>query len=342
MPDIRVVVSVDTEEDNWRPARADISVDNVRELPRFRDFCERLGIRPTYFTTYQVAHAPWAARLLRDLSADGRAEVAAHLHPWNTPPLDEPLLPRNTMLKNLPLPLQRAKIATLTEAIAEGTGSRPTSFRTGRCGLGRDTTQALIEQAYRVDSSVLPWVSLQRTDDGPSFVGAPLAIYTLDGTTDPSVPAPGGPLVEVPMSSGFTRWPFERWGPVHAALTSPRLRPLRLAALASRFHLLRRVMLTPELSSPRDMLRLAKHLVSHGITHLDVTLHSPSLRPGLTPYARSRHDVERLIASIDRFVESLTGAAAVTFSTIAEAAAGFRGSTTAGGRTVDRASAPGT
>jgi hypothetical protein len=339
MSGIVVVVSLDTEEDNWRPARTGVTVENVRELPRFQAHCERLGARPTYFATYPVARTPWAADLLRDLATGGRVEVAAHLHPWNTPPLDEPFLPRNTMLKNLPAPLQRAKIAALTEAIEEGTGRRPTSFRTGRCGLGRETTRLLIEQAYRVDSSVLPWVSLVRTDDGPSFVGAPLAIYTLDGSTDPSVPVPGGPLVEVPMSSGFTRWPFERWGPVHAALTSPRMRPLRLAALASRLHLLRRVMLTPELSSPRDMLRLAKHLVSHGVTHLDVTLHSPSLRPALSPYARTRRDVERLIASIDRLVEALTGAAAVTFSTIAEVAAGFGSPTTTDGRAGARAGA---
>jgi hypothetical protein len=322
MPGIVVVVSLDTEEDNWRPARADATVENVRELPRFQAHCERLGMRPTYFTTYPVACAPWAAGILRDISAGGQAEVAAHLHPWNTPPLDEPFVPRNSMLKNLPLALQRAKVATLTRAIEVEIGRRPISFRAGRCGLGRETTQVLIEQGYRVDSSVMPWVSLERPDDGPDFVGAPLAVYTLDGTTDPRVPVPGGPLVEVPMSCGFTRWPFERWGPLHGALTSRWMRPLRLAGIASRLHLLRRVMLSPELSSPSDMLRLAKHLVSHGMTHLDLTLHSPSLRPGLSPYARSRRDADRLLDWFDRFIASLTGVARVTFSTVSEAAAG--------------------
>ena len=131
------------------------------------------------------------------------------------------------------------------------------------------------------------------------------------------------------MSCGFTRWPFERWGPLHAALTGRWMRPLRLAGIASRLHLLRRVMLSPELSSPRDMLRLAKHLVAHGMTHLDLTLHSPSLRPGLSPYARSRRDADRLLEWFDRFIASLTALAPVTFSTVGEAAAGAAGSAAA-------------
>jgi hypothetical protein len=79
-------------------------------------------------------------------------------------------------------------------------------------------------------------------------------------------------------------------------------------------------MLSPELSSPRDMLQLAKHLVSHGMTHLDLTLHSPSLRPGLSPYARSQRDVERLLAWVDQFVESLTAIASIRFVTVGEVA----------------------
>jgi hypothetical protein len=321
-----VVVSVDTEEDNWRAARADLSVENIRELPRFQAHCERLGMRPTYFTTYQVASTPWAASVLRDLAAGGRAEVGAHLHPWNTPPIDEALVPRLSMTKNLPPALQRSKIASLTRALEETTGARPTSFRTGRYGLGRETTQALIEQRYRVDSSVTPWISWVGTDDGADFVGAPLSVYTLDGTTDPRQAVPGGPLVEVPLSCGFTRWPFERWERVSRGLAGRWLRPFRLVGLAARAGVVRSAMLSPEISPPGDMLRLAMHLVSHGVTHLQVTLHSPTLRPGLSPFAPSRRDVERLYGWIDQFIEGLARAVPISFSTVSEASALAQGS----------------
>src|SRR2546428_11575364 len=114
---ITLVVSIDTEEDNWAPARTGITVDNIRELPRLHRVLERLGVRPTYFVTYQVAIRPWAAEILREIQARGTGEIGGHLHAWNTPPLDEELAPGNTMALNLPQSLQAAKIATVTDAL---------------------------------------------------------------------------------------------------------------------------------------------------------------------------------------------------------------------------------
>lgn len=338
MTDIALLISVDTEEDNWGRARSDLSVENIRELPSFQARCERLGLRPTYFTTYAVAAVPWAAGILRDLARGARAEIGAHLHPWNTPPLDEPFVPRNSMTKNLPAPLQCAKLARLTSAVEAGTGVRPTSFRAGRYGLGRETTQALLEHGYRVDSSVTPWVSWAGSDEGANFVGAPLSVYTLDGTTDPRESVPGGPLVEVPLSCGYTRWPFERWAPLHAALTGGPLRRMHLAGIAARVGVLQKVVLSPEISPPGDMLRLARLLASHGVTHLHLTLHSATLRPGLSPFARSRRDVERLLEWLERFVEGVARVSPVTFATVGEAGLRLAGGPGGGAA----AAAPGT
>ena len=314
-----VLLSVDTEEDNWGRARSGVTVDNIRELPRFQAHCERIGLRPTYFTTCEVARVPWAAGILRDLVAGGLAEVGAHLHPWNTPPLDEEFVARNSMTKNLPPALQGAKLATLTRALEQATGVRPTSFRAGRYGLGRETTQRLIEAGYRVDSSVTPWIDWTDSDGGVDFTGAPLSMYALDGTTDPRTAVSGGPLVEVPLSCGFTRWPFDRWAAVHGALTGSWLRRLRLAGVAARLGLLQKVVLSPEISSTSDGLRLARQLVAHGVSHLQITLHSPTLRPGLSPFAGSRRDVERLLAWIERLVDGLARRYPVTFATVGEA-----------------------
>src|SRR5207253_648831 len=78
-----------------------VTVENVRQLPRLDRLFERLAVRPTYFTTYQVAIHPWAVRILQETQARGTAEIGAHLHPWNTPPIEEAFVPRNTMLVNL-------------------------------------------------------------------------------------------------------------------------------------------------------------------------------------------------------------------------------------------------
>ena len=320
MPECIVILSVDTEEDNWRATRTQIGVENIRELPRLQQDCDRLGVPLTYFTTYQVAATPWAAGILRDLQASGRAEVAAHLHPWNTPPLDEPFVPRNTMTANLPLALQRAKLSGLTRSIEEGVGRRPTSFRTGRFGLGRETTQVLIEHRFLVDSSVSPWISWAGTDEGPDFVGAPLSAYTLDGTTDPRVPVPAGPLLEIPVSSGYSRWPFGAWHAVHEALRRPWARRMRLAGLAYRLGVVRAITLSPEVSSVRDMVRLSRLIADHGVAHLSVFFHSPSLSPGLSPFGATRADVDRLRGAIAGFVDALARFTTPVFLTISEAA----------------------
>src|SRR5258705_14018342 len=105
-----VIVSIDTEEDNWYRSRQGVTVKNIGELRRLAAFFDRLGVRPTYFTTYQVAADARAADVVREGCSGGRGEVAAHLHPWDTPPLNEAFVPRNSMLKHLPAELQLAKL----------------------------------------------------------------------------------------------------------------------------------------------------------------------------------------------------------------------------------------
>ena len=319
--DITLIVSVDTEEDNWRPSRNGVTADNVRQLPRLARFLHGLGVRATYFTTYQVAVQPWAADILREIRDAEQAEIGAHLHPWNTPPMDEAFLPRNTMLKNLSPELQRAKLEGLTATLGEVLGSPPTAFRAGRYGFGPDTATALIRCHYRIDSSVTPFVSWHEVDDGPNFVGAPANIYRLAGGVDVRVPQPDGPLLEVPLSCGYSRSPFAFWGRLRRLLEAPAVRPLHLAGIASRAGVVRRIMLSPEICSVADMLALSRLLIDRGLRHLHLSWHSPSLHPGLSPFVGTTAELNRFYSAIESYIEGLTSMACVTFATISEAAA---------------------
>src|SRR5205807_6135756 len=187
-----------------------LSVENIRELPRFATFCSRRGIRVTLFVTHQVATRPWAASIIRDMADAGIAEIGAHLHPWNTPPFDRPDPPHPTMLNNYSARDQEAKIECLTQAIVDNIGVRPTAFRAGRFGLGASTVKALAATGYRVDSSVTPFISWEVFDNGPSFVGAPLDVYRV-GSGDVRIPDPTGSLIEVPLSVGYTRFSAGNW-----------------------------------------------------------------------------------------------------------------------------------
>ncbi len=316
---ISVVVSIDTEEDNWEPARSGISVENIRELPRLDRFFERLGIRCTYFTTYKVVTTPWARDVIADLAASDRAEIGGHLHPWNTPPLREPLIPRNTMTKNLPAKLQCEKLATLTEALTANIGAPPVSFRTGRYGIGPETVAALVACGYEVDSSVTPHVSWEQYDDGPSFVGAPVSIYRI-GPTDVTRPAPLGQLVEVPISCGFNRRPWWFWAAVHRAARGGALSGWHLTGALARLGVVQRIILSPELQSAAEMVMLGRQIVAEGLGHMHLTWHSPSLRPGLSPLALRDADVDALYAKVEQFLDRMSAIAELAFCTVREAA----------------------
>jgi len=321
---VLLIVSIDTEEDNWYRSRGDVSLGNIAELRRLAALFQRLGVRPTYFTTYQVARDPRAAAVVQEV-CDGPGEIAAHLHPWNTPPLAEAFVPRNSMLKNLPADLQLAKLQRLTAALEDAFGFAPRAFRAGRYGLGPDTVAALARCGYRVDSSVTPFVSWERFDDGPSFVGAPLDPYRLAPDRDVRQPAEdGGAVLEIPLSSGFSRRPFRLWG----ALDAPPLRWLRLAGLAARTGLLKRIVLSPELASVADMLTLSRRLLEQGVRHLHLTWHSPSLTPGLSPFTATARDVERLYASVEAYLDRLSQTTPLTFATVSEAAGVLGGRST--------------
>ena len=314
-----LVVSIDTEEDNWTPTRERLTVENVRELPHLDAVLARLGVRATYFITHEVANTPWSAEIIGGLAQSGQVEVGAHLHPWNTPPVTSALTAESTMLANLPVEEQRAKINVLTEVINSRIGSRPTSFRAGRWGFVSSTAQALIDCGYQVDSSVTPFRSWSG-DHGPSHIGAPLDVYRIDPREDHRVASAGGQLVEVPVSWGYSQKPWSLVQRLNLVLDSPGVRRLQLARLAARLHLLNHVVLSPEIETVAHMLSLVRSILARGVRHLHLTFHSTSLRAGLSPFSRTETDVDRFYRNLDSVIEKIAVLTPVRFATVGEAA----------------------
>jgi hypothetical protein len=85
--------------------------------------------------------------------------------------------------------------------------------------------------------------------------------------------------------------------------------------------LLKRIALNPEVASVADMLVLSKRLLEHGVRHLQLSWHSPSLRPGLSPFTATAADVARLYASVEAYLVALSQITPMTFATVSEAAA---------------------
>lgn len=301
---VHLLVTVDTEEDAWWPTRVDLTVRNVRELPRLQEVLDRRGARATYLTTHRVAGDEAAVRTLLELRDERGAEIGAHLHPWNTPPRDLSVA-ESISLAAIPEPLQRAKIRSLTDALARATGERPRSFRAGRRSLSPAVVGLLVEEGYRVDSSVVPYVHWHDVPGGPAFFEAPPAPYRLGPDGDVSHPGGGEGLVEVPATAGYSRSPWPAAARLDRLLRHPWVRPLHLHGILHRSGLLRRITLNPEQFDGADMLALARAALAQNVPVLNLFMHSSSLLPGTNEYVRSEADRGVLLERIGTFLDGL-------------------------------------
>jgi peptidoglycan/xylan/chitin deacetylase (PgdA/CDA1 family) len=325
---VSVVVTIDTEEDNWFPARDGLTVENIRGVPRLQAILDRHGIRPTYLTTYQVVVRPWAAALLAEIHHSGRGEVGTHLHPWNTPPLHEPFSPENTSLRKLPSELQREKLDTITSVIRSATGIEPTAFRAGRWSVSPSVIRTLTEAGYRTDSSVLPYVFWPNVGDGPSFHRVPAGPYRLDGLGNVETHVPHGPVVEVQPTVGFTRWPWTTCGPLLHALRARALRPLHLPGVLARVGALDCIPLSPEATSLEQMRRVTTVALRNGLDTLNLFFHSGALMPGKSPFVNSAEQLEEFLRRIDSYFTFLAAQAPIRSLTLSELGEQVRGTKT--------------
>ena len=289
-----LIVTVDTEEEGlWggEYRQSGNTVENIRGVPRFQELCDRHGVKPTYLIDAPVAEDDAAVELVRAIQDDDRAEIGAHVHPWCNPPYEEELSARNSYLCNLPEPLQRAKLAWITDRIESQFGRRPTSFRAGRYGLDITGARILHDLGYLVDSSVIPFTDYS-SDGGPNFENAPYAPYFVDGH-DLCTPHGTGFLLEVPVSVGFNRADFARAHAIRRACTSPWLRRIHAEGILDRLGVVRRIKFSPEQADTRRMKQLVDAYLAQQAPAMVMMFHSSSLVPGYSPYVKTEEDLRR-------------------------------------------------
>lgn len=279
----RVLLTVDTEEEfDWAgPFRRDgYGLSHIEAIPRFQAMCERLAAHPVYMVDWPVVQDPRAVEIIGDAVRRGTAEVGVQLHPWVNPPFDEELSVYNSFPGNLPPALEAAKFTALRDAIEGAFGSAPLIYRAGRYGLGRHTAAMLKQAGIRIDTSVRPLFDYSPLG-GPDYSDHPIMPYWVDADHS---------LLELPLTSTFCG-PLRPLGSViHRA---QRHVPTVFSGF-SRFRLLERIALTPEGVSSEEARRGIDIALGKGLPVLVMSLHSPTLVPGHTPYARDAAAVERV------------------------------------------------
>ncbi|HEY0044117.1 MAG TPA: polysaccharide deacetylase family protein [Allosphingosinicella sp.] len=312
-PQLAIVVDTEEEFDWTRPFdRASTGTSSIPAQARAHQIYDALGVVPTYVIDYPVATDPAAIAFLRTLREEGRAEIGTHLHPWVSPPHAEEVTTHNSYHCNLPPDLERAKIETLTAAIASAFGAAPTVFKAGRYGFGPNTAHVLKDLGYTIDCSYVPHVSF-RSDGGPDYRGTPDQPFFLDADKT---------LLEVPLTSGFYG-ALSALAPRAAGLfDSPTAARLRLPGILSRLSLATRSRLTPEGVPADEQCRLLDAMVASGRTFFTLTYHSPSLAPGHTPYVRSEADLTRFLGTIEQVLRHFRDRLGGEFTTLTRYAAG--------------------
>jgi hypothetical protein len=275
-PDLgrRFVVFVDTEEEfDWSApfSRCAMQTSAIQALPQATTRFNQLGIEPVWLCDYPVVTNPQSAAIIQSLMNRGGCWIGAHLHPWVTPPFDEPVTSSNSFANNLSRDLEQAKMARLTEAIQAATGQHPLIYRAGRYGIRAESFSALASLGYALDVSVRPHFDYHQ-EGGPDFRDFLMTPWR----TEPGVTC-------LPMTTGFAG----RWRAFPALSHMPILG--RMAAAAQ---LLMRCPLTPEgtpLSIAREVIAV---LDAQELSLFSLSFHSPSLVPGHTPYVRSQADLK--------------------------------------------------
>lgn len=305
-----LLVVIDTEEEfDWTASfdRRTPRVEAIAEIWRLQEVFEAFGIRPTYVVDYPVAAlaAPSeGVAALRSFAECGRAGIGLHLHSWVNPPFEEEPTPANSYQGNLPPDLERRKLTALKAAVEHSFGVRPLVHKAGRYGFGPHTADILRDLGLRIDLSLSPGFDLSR-DGGPDYSRC---------TSDPYWIGRNREILGLPTTGGFVgrlRAAASRLYPLAAQI---RLRWAHLPAMLARTGAMERVRLSPEGYTVDDTRRLVRALYADGLRVFTYSLHSPSARPGCTPFVRSEADLrcllERCRRFCDFFLEELRGVAA--------------------------------
>jgi hypothetical protein len=284
-----LLVVVDTEEEfDWTRgfARSATDVAAMDEVGRFQEVCDCFGIRPAYVVDFPVASQERGFSPLRKFQYEGRAEIGAHLHPWVNPPFAEEVNARNSYPGNLPETLEKEKLRSLTEQIEKSFGVHPTLYKAGRYGFGPNTLRALSGLGYLVDASFCPSFDFS-ADGGPDYSATGAEPFWFGATHES--------ILEVPNTGAFVGFLGALGRPVHRWAKRPSLERWHAPGILLRLGAVNRILLSPEGHSLDEMRRLTLWLLARGLRVFTLSLHSPSMKPGCTPYVQAEADRQEIL-----------------------------------------------
>ena len=275
------VVTVDTESDDAWLNPGTIKLNNIKEIPRFQELCEKYNIIPTYLITYEYAAREESISVLKPILDRKKCEIGHHLHSWSTPPFQKPNISNEVDLEwihayqfELPDNLFEEKAMALKEVIKQNYGIDPTSHRAGRWGIDQRTIDWLIKNKFVVDSSIVPNGNYSKHkgkyQGGKIFNDKPLFPYIWNGTKK-------GNLIEIPVS---VYYPFKFFN--HKFFRGEKIGK----KIGNRFRIGRSLTLNPAFGENFNKLFI-KNEIRKNRPVINLVLHSSELAMNCSPYTNT-------------------------------------------------------
>jgi hypothetical protein len=118
-------------------------------------------------------------------------------------------------------------------------------------------------------------------------------------------------LLEIPCTTDYTGAAGPLAPGLHRLISKPALERARMPGVMSRLGVVNKIMLSPEGATLEEMKALTHSLARRGVRTFSLTMHSPSVDPGCTPYVRNASELgeflDRVAAYCDFFMGELGG-----------------------------------
>lgn len=302
---MKFILSIDTEGDNQWDHGRELTVENIKFVPRFQELCEKYSIKPTYLVTSEVCEDTFAKEIFTDYLLKDKAEIGTHLHSWTTPPfLDQVGFryndPNHAFATEFSENLINEKVKNLTNQIETSFGKRPLSFRSGRFGFNETLARILTDNSYLVDSSVTPYTSWSVHKGIPDGRGGPDFV---DKTPFPyNYNFHNGSLLEIPVTILPTRFPLK----TNKTLARYYFRNVDNSLF---LRLFRKLLYSnqPLWLRPHRWMDIDKfdELINEAMTiklpYLVMMFHSSELMPGSSIYRTDKDSIEKLYDLLECF-----------------------------------------
>jgi hypothetical protein len=320
------IITIDTEADNQWDHGRQLTVDNIKYVPRFQELCEKYQIKPTYLVTSEICQDDYAKDIFSDYLSKNTAEIGAHLHSWTTAPfLDKEGYRYNdakhAFATDLPEYLLKEKIKNLTIEIEASFGKRPTSFRSGRYGFSREVAKILSENSYLIDSSVTPYTSwthhkgVSDENGGPDFMECTAFPYKYNFAKNS--------LLEIPITILPTRFPLNKNKKIAEHFFRNVDKNIPLKVLRKLIYQNQPLWLRPFAWMKTELFEeLINEAIKIKLPYLVMMFHSSELMPNCSIYRSDEKDIDQLYDLLEQLFQLLKDKG-ISATTLTEAAKNY-------------------